>query len=242
MKITILTLFPEMFNDFKNTSIIKRAIISDKVTIKIVDIRDYTNDPHKKVDDKPYGSQYGMLMTLQPVVSAIRANKSDNTHIILMSAKGKVLKQNYVRKLASSYNDIMIICGHYEGIDDRIINYIDEEISIGDFIITGGELSSMVVSDAIIRVLDGVITSETHLDESHENGLLEYPQYTKPRDFEGHLIPDIIVSGHHENIRKYNLKKSLKITLDKRPDLLTNRIYTKEELLLLDEIKGEYND
>ena len=242
MKITILTLFPEMFNNFKTTSIIKRAINNDHVKINVVDIRDYTDDPHKKVDDKPYGNQYGMIMTLQPVVSAIRAHKQDNTHVILTSAKGNVLKQSHVRELATNYDDIIIICGHYEGIDDRIEHYIDEQISIGDYIITGGELSSMIISDAIIRVLDGVITSETHLDESYENNLLEYPQYTKPRNFEGHEIPEIIVSGHHENIRKYNLKESLRLTLNKRPDLLENRIFTKEENKLLKEVIEENNE
>ena len=239
MKITILTLFPEMFDNFKTTSIIKRAINNDHVKINVVDIRDYTDDPHKKVDDKPYGNQYGMIMTLQPVVSAIRAHKQDNTHVILTSAKGNVLKQSHVRELATNYDDIIIICGHYEGIDDRIEHYIDEQISIGDYIITGGELSSMIISDAIIRVLDGVITSETHLDESYENNLLEYPQYTKPRNFEGYEIPEIIVSGHHENIRKYNLKESLRLTLNKRPDLLENRTFTKEENKLLKEVIEE---
>lgn len=242
MKITILTLFPEMFNNFKTTSIIKRAINNDHVKINVVDIRDYTDDPHKKVDDKPYGNQYGMIMTLQPVVSAIRAHKQDNTHVILTSAKGNVLKQSHVRELATNYDDIIIICGHYEGIDDRIEHYIDEQISIGDYIITGGELSSMIISDAIIRVLDGVITSETHLDESYENNLLEYPQYTKPRNFEGYEIPEIIVSGHHENIRKYNLKESLRLTLNKRPDLLENRTFTKEENKLLKEVMEENNE
>ena len=242
MKITILTLFPEMFDNFKTTSIIKRAINNDHVKINVVDIRDYTDDPHKKVDDKPYGNQYGMIMTLQPVVSAIRAHKQDNTHVILTSAKGNVLKQSHVRELATNYDDIIIICGHYEGIDDRIEHYIDEQISIGDYIITGGELSSMIISDAIIRVLDGVITSETHLDESYENNLLEYPQYTKPRNFEGHEIPEIIVSGHHENIRKYNLKESLRLTLNKRPDLLENRTFTKEENKLLKEVIEENNE
>ena len=242
MKITILTLFPEMFDTFKTTSIIKRAINNNQVEINIVNIRDYTNDPHKKVDDKPYGNQYGMIMTLQPVVDAIRANKTNDSHIILTSAKGKTLKQAHIRNLANNHKDIIIICGHYEGIDDRIEHYIDEQISIGDFIITGGELSSMIISDAIIRVLDGVITSETHMDESYENGLLEYPQYTKPRDFEGHLIPDIIVSGHHENIRKYNLKESLRLTLLNRPDLITNKELNKEEKILLDEIYEEINE
>ena len=242
MKITILTLFPEMFDNFKTTSIIKRAINNDHVKINVVDIRDYTDDPHKKVDDKPYGNQYGMIMTLQPVVSAIRAHKQDNTHVILTSAKGNVLKQSHVRELATNYDDIIIICGHYEGIDDRIEHYIDEQISIGDYIITGGELSSMIISDAIIRVLDGVITSETHLDESYENNLLEYPQYTKPRNFEGYEIPEIIVSGHHENIRKYNLKESLRLTLNKRPDLLENRTFTKEENKLLKEVMEENNE
>ena len=242
MKITILTLFPEMFDNFKTTSIIKRAINNDHVKINVVDIRDYTDDPHKKVDDKPYGNQYGMIMTLQPVVSAIRAHKQDNTHVILTSAKGNVLKQSHVRELATNYDDIIIICGHYEGIDDRIEHYIDEQISIGDYIITGGELSSMIISDAIIRVLDGVITSETHLDESYENNLLEYPQYTKPRNFEGYEIPEIIVSGHHENIRKYNLKESLRLTLNKRPDLLENRTFTKEENKLLKEVIEENNE
>ncbi len=241
MKITILTLFPEMFKCFVDTSIIKRAIEKKQAEIKLVDIRDYTLSKHKKVDDTPFGGGSGMVMSLQPVVDAIKANSNENTHIILMSAKGTTLKQKKVRDLAIKHQDIMIICGHYEGIDERITNYINEEISIGDYIITGGELSSMVLSDSIIRVLDGVIKEDSHLDESYEDNLLEYPHYTKPSVYDGHEVPSVLLSGHHENIRKFRLYKALETTYQRRKDLLVNREFTKEEKKILEEIEEKDN-
>lgn len=238
MRITILTLFPEMFEGFKNTSIIARAIKQDQVQLECVNIRDFTLDKHRHVDDTPFGGGRGMVMQCQPVLDALASVRTDNCHVMLMAPSGITFTQTAARNYAKKEH-IIIICGHYEGLDARIYDEVDELVSIGDYVLTGGELASMVISDAIIRLLDGVIEEESHLDESFENGLLEYPHYTKPAEYKGKKVPEVLLSGHHENIRKYRLKESLRNTLKLRPDLLENRELTKEEAKILADLKAE---
>lgn len=238
MRITVLTLFPEFFNSFINTSIIKRALNGDKITFETINYRDYTKDKHNNVDDTICGGGAGMLLTCQPIVDCIKDVKTDNSIVIMLSPQGETFTQQKARDL-SKYEHIILLCGHYEGFDERIRDYVDLEISIGNYVLTGGEAGALVVSDALIRLVDGVIRKDSHEDDSFENGLLEYPQYTRPIDFEGKKVPDVLLSGHHENIRKWRLKESLRKTLKRRPELLNNREFSKEEVKMLDEIKKE---
>ena len=219
MKIDILTLFPSMFDGFVSESIIKRAIEKGKVEVTIHNIRDYSKDPHKKVDDYQFGGGSGMVLMPQPIFDAVEELKKEDTFVILMSPQGVPYKQKIAHEL-SQKKHILIICGHYEGFDERIRSFVDMEISIGDYILTGGELASMVVSDSIIRLLDDVITKESSENESFENHLLDYPVYTKPVDFRGMKVPDVLLSGHHENIRKWRLEQQMNRTQERRPDLL----------------------
>ena len=219
MKIDILTLFPSMFDGFLHESIIKRAIEKGKVEVNIYNIRDYSKDPHKKVDDYQFGGGSGMVLMPQPIFDAIEDLKKKDTFVILMSPQGIPYKQKIAHEL-SHKKHILIICGHYEGFDERIRSLADMEISIGDYILTGGELASMVVSDSIIRLLDEVITKESSENESFENHLLDYPVYTKPVEFRGMKVPDVLLSGHHENIRKWRLEQQISRTQERRPDLL----------------------
>ncbi|MBP3398985.1 MAG: tRNA (guanosine(37)-N1)-methyltransferase TrmD [Erysipelotrichaceae bacterium] len=236
MKITILSLFPEMFNGFLTTSIIKKALDKQAVEIEVVNFRDYTLDRHNHVDDTPYGGGQGMVLSCQPIVDALKAVKTENAKTYLMAPVGETLSQKKVRELAQ-HDHLILVCGHYEGFDERISNYVDGALSIGDYVLTGGELASMVISDAVIRTLPGVIVEASHLDESFENELLEYPQYTKPVNYEGFEVPEVLLSGHHENIRKWRLKQSLMRTLKYRPDLLEKHQFSKEELKIMEEIK-----
>ena len=219
MKIDILTLFPSMFDGFLHESIIKRAIEKGKVEVNIYNIRDYSKDPHKKVDDYQFGGGSGMVLMPQPIFDAVEDLKKEDTFVILMSPQGVPYKQKIAHEL-SHKKHILIICGHYEGFDERIRSLADMEISIGDYILTGGELASMVVSDSIIRLLDEVITKESSENESFENHLLDYPVYTKPVEFRGMKVPDVLLSGHHENIRKWRLEQQISRTQERRPDLL----------------------
>lgn len=239
MKIDILTLFPEMFEGFLNTSIIKRAREKGLVAIQLHNFRDYTLDKHQKVDDTPYGGGQGMVLTCQPIVDCLETIVKDDSVVILMSPQGETFKQSTATQMADTISHLIIICGHYEGFDERIRHFVDREISIGDYVLTGGELGSMVVCDALIRLLDGAITKESHEDDSFSHGLLEYPQYTRPLDFRGMKVPDVLISGHHENIRRWRLKESLRRTLNKRKDLLDQKELTNEELNLLREIEKE---
>ncbi len=238
MKITILTLFPDMFDGFLNTSIIKKARLKDLVDIQIVDFRKHTNDKHTRVDEYPFGGGQGMVLMCQPLLDCLRYVRKPESHVILMEPSGTTFSQKKAREL-SKMDDIIIMCGHYEGYDARIAEYVDEEISIGDYILTGGELGAMVVTDAVVRLLKGVIADDSSTDESFENDLLEYPQYTRPIDYEGKIVPDVLLSGHHENIRKFRLKESLKKTLRRRPDLLEKHQFTKEEERMLEDIRLE---
>lgn len=222
MRIDILTLFPDMFSAL-NESIIKRAKDKGVASINLVQIRDFSQDAHKKTDDVPYGGGAGMVMTPQPLYDAIKSVLDDNAKIIYLSPRGKVFCQGVAKEL-TNYQHLILICGHYEGIDQRVLDLFNiEELSIGDYVLTGGELPAMVVCDAVIRLLDGAITKDSLNDESFTNGLLEYPQYTRPTNFMGLDVPDVLISGHHENIKKWREQKSLEITKKNRPDLLTNK-------------------
>lgn len=219
MKIDILTIFPEMFTGFLNTSIIKRAIDNKKVIINIHDIRKYSKDKHKKVDDYSFGGGRGMVLMPQPIFDAVEDLKSEKCKIILMTPQGITYSQKKAYEL-SKEKHIIIICGHYEGFDERIRTLADIEISIGDYVLTGGELPSMVITDSITRLLDGVIEKESHINDSFNNNLLDYPVYTKPVDFRGMKVPEVLLSGHHANIKKYREEEALKKTKERRPDLL----------------------
>ena len=219
MKFDILTLFPEMFEGIKY-SIIGKAIEKEIIDINIVNIRDFSKDKHKKVDDTPYGGGAGMVMKPDVVYDAYSSIKTDNSKVIYLSPKGKTLNQEKVKELANE-NHIILLCGHYEGIDQRVLDEIvDEEISIGDYVLTGGEIPAMVLIDSVSRYVEGVITKESVEEESFSNGLLEYPQYTRPEIFLNQKVPEVLLSGHHENIRKWREEQSLAITRRNRPDLL----------------------
>lgn len=236
MKITILTLFPEMYQGFLSTSILKRAIAKGVVSIDVVDIRSYTKDKYGRVDSAPIGGGAGLIMKCQPVIDALKAQKEGKK--ILFSPRGRTFSQEKAHAL-SKEEHIILLCGHYEGMDERISSYIDEELSIGDYILTGGELASMVVSDAIIRLLDGAIKEESTIEESFENGLLEYPQYTEPYEYDGKKVPDILYSGNHGAIEKWRKKESLRITKERRPDLFIKFPLTKADMRLLKEIENQ---
>ncbi|NLW28766.1 MAG: tRNA (guanosine(37)-N1)-methyltransferase TrmD [Erysipelothrix sp.] len=238
MKITILTLFPEQFVGFIETSIINKAIKRNLVSIETVDIRSFSLDKHHRVDDKPYGGGAGLVMRAQPILDALRSVKTSDSHTIYLSASGSVYKQAKAQQF-STYSHLILLCGHYEGIDERVLDEVDEEICIGDYVLTGGELAAMVISDSVIRLLDDVITKESLDEESFENNLLEYPHYTTPAIYEGKEVPLVLQSGHHKNIRKYRLKESLRKTLKVRPDLFAKKKLTKEETQLLEEIQAE---
>ena len=219
MKFDLLTRFPEMFEGIKQ-SIIGKAIEKEIIDINIVNIRDFSKNKHKKVDDTPYGGGAGMVMRPDVVYDAYSSIKSDNAKVIYLSPKGKTLNQEKVKELANEKH-IILLCGHYEGIDQRVLDEIvDEEISIGDYVLTGGEIPAMVLIDSVSRYVDGVITKESVEEESFSNGLLEYAQYTRPEIFLNKKVPEVLLSGHHENIRKWREEQSLEITRHNRPDLL----------------------
>jgi tRNA (guanine37-N1)-methyltransferase len=219
MKIDILTIFPEMFTGFLNTSIIKRAIQGKYVNIEIHDIRKYSKDSHKRVDDYGFGPGRGMVLMPQPIFDAVDDLKTKDSKVILMTPQGIPYKQKMAYDL-SQEKHLIIICGHYEGFDERIRTLADMEISIGDYVLTGGELPSMVITDSVVRLIDGVIEKESHLNDSFNNNLLDYPVYTKPVDFRGIKVPDILLSGNHANIEKYRHEEALKKTKIRRQDLL----------------------
>ena len=238
MNITILTLFPEMFEGFQTNSIIKRALGKGVATIKVVNIRDYTKDKYGRTDTPPIGGGAGLSEKCQPIVDALRANKKESSHVVLLSPRGKT----YDQKTAETYaklDDLVLICGHYEGIDERVNAYVDELISIGDYVLTGGEIPAMGIADSVIRLLDGAITKESLTDESFNNGVLEYPQYTEPYDFEGQLVPDILYSGNHTAIEKWRRKQALLLTKKHRPDLFNKLTLSKQDLKLLKEAEED---
>lgn len=221
MRIDILTLFPDMFKNVFEESIVKRAQELGKLEINIVNFRDYTDDPHKKVDDTPYGGGAGMVLTCQPIFDCVNALKTDETKVILLTPDGVLYKQKQAYDL-SKEKHLIIISGHYEGFDERIRSICDLEISIGDYVLTGGEIASMVLVDSIARLIPGVITEESHINDSFNDNLLDYPTYTKPRIYNGMEVPEVLLSGDHKKIKEYREQESLKRTLERRPDLLNN--------------------
>lgn len=236
MKIDILTLFPEMFTGFLTTSIIKRSLEKGLVTVNLHDFREFSKDKHKHVDDYPYGGGQGMVLMCEPIIECLKSITSDESFIILMSPQGVTLNHGVAVDL-SKKKHLIIICGHYEGFDERIRDYVDMELSIGDYVLTGGELGSMVVSDAVIRLLDGAIRKASHQDDSFSQGLLEYPQYTRPASYDGNDVPEVLMSGHHENIRKWRKYQALKKTYLRRPDLLEDYEFDQESMEMLKKIK-----
>ena len=218
MIIDILTLFPSMFEGFINESIIKRAIDKEKVQINIHNIRDYSPFSNKQVDDYQFGGGSGMVLMCEPIFNAIEAIKKENSIVIMLTPSGKVYKQSEAVKL-KEFKHLILLCGHYEGFDERIKTIVDMEYSIGDYVLTGGELPAMVITDSIVRLIDGVITDGSLESESFTDNLLDYPVYTRPAVFRGMKVPDVLLSGHHENINKYRLEERKRVTKEKRNDL-----------------------
>lgn len=241
VRFDILTLFPEMIEGMLNQSILKRAIEKKIIEVNIINFRDFSTNKHSTVDDYAYGGVAGMLISVEPIHLAMKTIPNiDKAYKILTSPSGNVYNQNKAEKL-SKLDHIVIVCGHYEGIDNRILDYIDEEISIGDYVLTGGEIPACAIIDSIARLVPGVISDESIVGESFTMGLLEYPQYTRPYEYDGKKVPDVLVSGHHANIKKWQRYQSLKKTYEVRPELLGNIALTNEDIKMLEEIKNEKN-
>ena len=237
MRFDVLTLFPEMF-EVLNGSIIGRAKEKGLINVNLINIRDFSKDKHKKVDDTPYGGGAGMVIQPNVVYDAYNSVKSESARVIYMSPQGKKLNQEKVEEL-SKQEHLILLCGHYEGIDQRVIDKIvDEEISIGDYVLTGGELPAMVLIDSVSRYIDGVLKGDSIKEESFSQGLLEYPQYTRPEIFEDQQVPEVLLTGHHENIDKWRREQSLKMTLKKRPDLLEKIELSDEDKKVLEKYKN----
>lgn len=242
MRIDIMTLFTDMCDSVLNESIIGRARQAGKVEINTVDIRDFSIDKHRHVDDKPYGGGNGMVMLAEPIYrcyNSICEQIGKKPHLVYMTPQGKTLTQQRVKEL-SKLDNIVILCGHYEGIDERVIEELQpEEISIGDYVLTGGELPALILADSISRMLDGVLSNdECFEEESHYNSLLEYPQYTHPAVWNGREVPEVLLSGHHQNVDKWRRKQSIKRTYERRPDMLENAELTKDDLKYIEELKS----
>ncbi len=237
MKIQVLTIFPELFDSFLKAPLTARAISRGALSLRIIDIRTYAEGSFRHIDDSPYGGGAGMILKCQPVLDALHAAESPDSWRILLSPSGRPYDQKHAHKLLQK-EDLILIAGHYEGFDARIEEAADEEISTGDYILSGGELPAMTIMDSLIRLLDGTIRQESTEEESFEDGLLEYPQYTKPRSYEGKQVPEVLLSGNHEAIRRWKLKQSLQRTLERRPDLLKDRKFTEEEQKLMEELYG----
>ena len=229
-----------MIEQTLGTSITGRAISQNIIELSTVQIRDFSKDKHHKVDDYPYGGGAGMILSCQPVLDSLSAIKSDNSFVIITDPAGKRFDQSLAKQY-SQKDELVIICGHYEGFDGRIYDFVDEKVSIGDYVLTGGELASMVISDAVSRLVNGVISSNSTCEASFENDLLEYKQYTRPQIYNGMAVPEVLVSGHHENIRLYRLKEQLKNTYLYRRDLLKKHQCTEEEKRLMKEILEEHD-
>ncbi len=238
MKIKILSLFPKMFEGFLHESIVKRAIEKKIAEVELIDIRTYSLEKHHHVDDTPYGGGAGMVLAVDVVHRALTANCSEKSYKILLSPQGTPYHQKKAFEL-SSKEELVLICGHYEGFDERILKYVDEEISIGDYVLTGGELPAMVLTDSVIRLLEDAIKKESFMDDSFSTGLLEYPQYTRPLIYDGDEVPEVLVNGNHKRIEAFRKKESLRKTYLRRPDLLEKYVLMPEEQKLLDEIKKE---
>lgn len=237
MKIKIMTLFPNFYDAFLNSSIIGRAISKGLVEFELINIRDYSLDKNHRVDDHPIGGGAGLIMRLEPLVDCLRANTNDKTHKILMGPKGHTFTQKDAIRL-SKMDEICLICGHYEGVDCRFEDYVDEEMSIGDFVLTGGEIPAMAIADSVVRLLKGAIADDSTKEESFNSSLLEYPQYTYPKEYEGKKIPEILFCGNHQVVEEYHRKEALRETFKHRPDLLESFLYTKKDVQYLNEIKS----
>jgi|DewCreStandDraft_4_1066084.scaffolds.fasta_scaffold04993_3 tRNA (guanine37-N1)-methyltransferase len=248
MKIFILSIFPEIFKDTLNFSILKKAKDKGKVDFKVINIRDFTTDKHKTTDDIPYGGLEGMVMKIEPIFNALSNIKKEieiksKTTTVLLSASGKKLTQEKLNDY-TKLDNLILICGRYEGVDERVINFIDEEISIGDYVLSGGEFPAMVLIEGIVRLLPEVLgNTESTKNESFNNGILDYPQYTRPREFMGYKVPDVLLSGNHKEIRYWRKKEALKKTYLNRPDLLNNiNLSDEDKKILKDIMKGEKNE
>ena len=222
MKITILTLCPEVFDGFLKSHVAARAAALDLCEIKVVDIRDFTKGSFRDMDDSPYGGGKGMILRVDALVRALRAVKEENSHTVLFSPRGTVYRQKEAHRLAEK-SHLILVCGHYEGVDERFSDYVDEEISVGDYILTGGEIPAMAVTDSILRLLKGNLKEGSAEEESFETGLLEYPQYTHPLEFEGKKVPEILLSGDHEAIEAFRKQEMMRVTQKYRPDLLERK-------------------
>ena len=238
MRITVLTVFPDQFDSFLHHPLVERAIRKETLKLEIVDIKDYADGSFRHIDDSPFGGGVGMILKCEPVFRCFDQFRTADSHVIAFTPSGSTYDQKTARRL-SQYEDLILLCGHYEGFDERILEAVDEEISVGDYILSGGELPAMMVIDSIVRLLDGTIRKESTADESFEHGLLEYPQYTKPRVFQGKEVPEVLLSGHAERIRRWKRKASLRKTLERRPDLLREADLTDEDKILLEELNDE---
>ena len=238
MKFDVLTLFPEMFETL-DQSILGKAQEKNLIDINLINIRDFSKDKHKKVDDTPYGGGAGMVMKADIVYDAYQSVKTPKTKLIYLTPQGKTLNQKKVEEL-SKEEHLVLLCGHYEGIDQRVIDKIvDEEISIGDYVLTGGEIPAMVLIDSVSRYIEGVIKNDSTKEESFSQGLLEYPQYTRPEIFQGEKVPEILLSGHHQKIDKWRKEQAIKITLEKRPDLIKKYNFSQDEKKILEKLIEE---
>jgi len=241
IRFDILTLFPEIIEGMVSSSILKRAIEKSLIEINIIDFREYAGNKHSTVDDYAYGGGAGMLIRVDPIYRALNTIEGlSGAHKVLTSPSGNVWSQKKAEEF-SKLNHIVIVCGHYEGIDARVLNYIDEEVSIGDYVLTGGEIPAGVIIDSVSRLISGVIADDSTVNESFSMGLLEYPQYTRPQEFDGYKVPDILLSGHHANIKKWQRYEALKKTYIMRPELLNQIELSKDDLKMIEEIKLEVN-
>ncbi len=238
MKIKILTLFPNFYDEFLKSSIIGRAIAKGNVTIEIFNIRDYSLDKNHRVDDHPIGGGAGLIMRMEPLMDCMRANTGEKTYKILMGPKGHTFTQKDAVRL-SKMDEICLICGHYEGVDSRFEDYVDEQLSIGDFILTGGEIPAMAITDSIVRLLKGSISDDSTKEESFDNSLLEYPQYTYPLEYEGKKVPEILFCGDHKVVEQYRRKEALRLTKERRKDLFDQYRYSKKDYELLAELSKD---
>ena len=240
MKISILTIFPELFDSLLNAPVIKRAVNKGLVSIELIDIKDFSGGSFRRIDDSPYGGGVGMIMRVQPILNALNSVKSTDSHTVLLSPKGTVYNQQKAHEFAEK-DHIILICGHYEGVDARVENHIDEQISIGDYILTGGEMGACVIIDSVVRLLKGALRDTATTEESHENGLLEYPQYTRPAEVNGECVPPVLLSGNQKEIDDWRLTQSLLQTRKLRPDLFEKHILTEKEKQLIEKADFDIN-
>lgn len=238
MRIRVLTIFPDQFASFLNHPLTARAMKKQLIDLEIIDLKEYADGSFRHIDESPYGGGAGMILRCEPVYRALAECRTPGSKVIAFTPTGSLYNQEKAHQFLNE-EDLIFICGHYEGVDERIMKAVDEEISVGDYILSGGELPAMTVMDSLIRLLDGTIRADSTKEESFENGLLEYPQYTRPAVYEGMEVPAVLRSGHAEKIRKWRLKQSLKKTMEKRPDLLENRPFSEEEAELMEEIRDE---